>query len=70
MQVSVGKEKETILDMLPYLRLGYLTNSSDMQSVISSQGPTCFVSLCYFFIFLLFYLREILCLYIKLYFCL
>uniref|UniRef100_A0A7N0UUL3 Rubisco LSMT substrate-binding domain-containing protein n=1 Tax=Kalanchoe fedtschenkoi TaxID=63787 RepID=A0A7N0UUL3_KALFE len=44
--VSVGKEKEAILDMLPYMRLGYLTNSSEMQSVISSQGPTCPVSPC------------------------
>ncbi|KAL9665703.1 hypothetical protein QQ045_000022 [Rhodiola kirilowii] len=44
--VSVGKEKEAILDMLPYLRLGYLTNASEMQSVISSLGPTCFVSPC------------------------
>ncbi|KAF7130672.1 hypothetical protein RHSIM_Rhsim10G0009000 [Rhododendron simsii] len=44
--VSVGKEKEAVLDMLPYLRLGYVSDPSEMQSVISSQGPICPVSPC------------------------
>ena len=43
-QVSVGKEKEAVADMLPYLRLGYVSDPSEMQSVISSQGPICPVS--------------------------
>ncbi|KAG9446661.1 hypothetical protein H6P81_012789 [Aristolochia fimbriata] len=45
-QVSVGREKEAISDMLPYLRLGYVSDPSEMQSVISSQGPICPVSPC------------------------
>ncbi|XP_042373689.1 ribulose-1,5 bisphosphate carboxylase/oxygenase large subunit N-methyltransferase, chloroplastic-like [Zingiber officinale] len=45
-QVHVGKEKEAILEMLPYLRLGYISDAADMQSVISSQGPTCLLSPC------------------------
>ncbi len=45
LQVYVGKEKEAVSDMLPYLRLGYFSDSSEMQSVISSQGPVCPVSL-------------------------
>lgn len=45
-QVYVGKEKETVSDMLPYLRLGYVSDPSEMQSVISSQGPICPVSPC------------------------
>lgn len=44
LQVYVGKEKETVSDMLPYLRLGYVSDPSEMQSVISSQGPICPVS--------------------------
>ncbi|KAG5527077.1 hypothetical protein RHGRI_028112 [Rhododendron griersonianum] len=44
--VSVGKEKEAVSDMLPYLRLGYVSDPSEMQSVISSQGPICPVSPC------------------------
>lgn len=44
LQVSVGKEREAISDMLPYLRLGYVSDPSEMQSVISSQGPICPVS--------------------------
>ncbi|GAV92502.1 Rubis-subs-bind domain-containing protein [Cephalotus follicularis] len=44
--VYVGKEKEAVSDMLPYLRLGYVTDPSEMQSVISSQGPVCPVSSC------------------------
>lgn len=47
-QVCVGKEKEAISDMLPYLRLGYVSDPSEMQSVISSQGPICPVSLSYY----------------------
>lgn len=42
--VYVGKEKEAVSDMLPYLRLGYVSDPSEMQSVISSQGPVCPVS--------------------------
>ena len=30
--------------MLPYIRLGYVSDPSEMQSVISSQGPICPVS--------------------------
>ncbi|XP_068665250.1 uncharacterized protein [Aristolochia californica] len=45
-QVFVGREKEAITDMLPYLRLGYVSDPSEMQSVISSQGPICPVSPC------------------------
>lgn len=48
LQVCVGKEKEAISDMLPYLRLGYVSDPSEMQSVISSQGPVCPVSLSYY----------------------
>ncbi|KAK7855652.1 uncharacterized protein LOC111992538 [Quercus suber] len=44
--VYVGKEKEAVADMLPYLRLGYVSDPSEMQSVISSQGPICPVSPC------------------------
>ncbi|XP_060967539.1 uncharacterized protein LOC115716736 isoform X1 [Cannabis sativa] len=39
--VYAGKEREAILDLLPYIRLGYLSEPSEMQSVISSQGPVC-----------------------------
>ncbi|BAU01554.1 fructose-bisphosphate aldolase-lysine N-methyltransferase, chloroplastic [Vigna umbellata] len=45
-RVYSGKEREALLDMLPYLRLGYLSDPSEMQSVISSQGPVCPVSPC------------------------
>ncbi|KAM7267296.1 hypothetical protein ACFE04_009462 [Oxalis oulophora] len=45
-QVQVGKEKEAVLEMLPYLRLGYVSDPSDMHSVISSQGPVCPMSPC------------------------
>ncbi|KAJ9562482.1 hypothetical protein OSB04_007642 [Centaurea solstitialis] len=44
--VNVGKERETVLDMLPYMRLGYVSDPSEMQSVLSSQGPVCPVSSC------------------------
>lgn len=44
--VYVGKEKEAVSDMLPYLRLGYVSDPSEMQSVISSQGPICPASPC------------------------
>ena len=40
----MGKEKEAVQDMLPYLRLGYMSDPAEMQSVISSQGPVCSVS--------------------------
>ncbi|KAH9792101.1 Rubis-subs-bind domain-containing protein [Citrus sinensis] len=39
--VHAGREKEAISDMLPYLRLGYVSDTSEMQSVISSLGPIC-----------------------------
>ncbi|XP_074311262.1 uncharacterized protein LOC141647116 [Silene latifolia] len=44
--VQVGKEREAVADMLPYLRLGYVSDPSDMQSVITSEGPICPVSPC------------------------
>ncbi|KAK9674319.1 hypothetical protein RND81_12G225700 [Saponaria officinalis] len=44
--VHVGKEREAVADMLPYLRLGYVSDPSDMQSVITSEGPICPVSSC------------------------
>ncbi|XP_021593930.1 ribulose-1,5 bisphosphate carboxylase/oxygenase large subunit N-methyltransferase, chloroplastic isoform X2 [Manihot esculenta] len=40
-QIYVGKEKEAISDVLPYLRLGYVSDPSEMQTVICSQGPIC-----------------------------
>ncbi|RZC57981.1 hypothetical protein C5167_005276 [Papaver somniferum] len=43
-QVFASKEKEAVYDMLPYLRLGYVSDLSEMESVISSQGPVCPVS--------------------------
>ncbi|PWA61196.1 rubisco methyltransferase family protein [Artemisia annua] len=45
-QVKVGKEREAVLDMLPYMRLGYVSDPQEMESVISSQGPVCPVSPC------------------------
>lgn len=45
-QVFVGKERDAVMDMLPYLRLGYVSDPSEMQSVLSSQGPICPVSSC------------------------
>ncbi|XP_022934986.1 ribulose-1,5 bisphosphate carboxylase/oxygenase large subunit N-methyltransferase, chloroplastic-like [Cucurbita moschata] len=44
--IYAGKEKEAVLDMLPYLRLSYVTDPSVMLSVLSSQGPVCPVSPC------------------------
>ncbi|XP_022982701.1 ribulose-1,5 bisphosphate carboxylase/oxygenase large subunit N-methyltransferase, chloroplastic-like isoform X2 [Cucurbita maxima] len=44
--IYAGKEKEAVLDMLPHLRLGYVTDPSAMLSVLSSQGPVCRVSPC------------------------
>ncbi|XP_073116586.1 uncharacterized protein [Elaeis guineensis] len=44
--VFVGREKEAISEMLPYMRLGYVSDPTEMQSVISSQGPICPVSPC------------------------
>jgi hypothetical protein len=54
-QVYVGKEKQTVAEMLPYLRLGYISNPDEMQSILSSEGDTCPVSLplpwcCYLFL--------------------
>ncbi|KAF2316460.1 hypothetical protein GH714_041801 [Hevea brasiliensis] len=45
-QIYVGKEREAISDVLPYLRLGYVSDPSEMQTVICSQGPICPVSPC------------------------
>ncbi|KAJ1686168.1 hypothetical protein LUZ63_017558 [Rhynchospora breviuscula] len=45
-QVCVGREKEAILEMLPYIRLGYISDPAEMNSVISSQGATCPASPC------------------------
>ncbi|KAI5084449.1 hypothetical protein GOP47_0000618 [Adiantum capillus-veneris] len=45
-QIYKGKERETILDMLPFLRLGHVSEEEDMQSVLSSEGPVCGVSPC------------------------
>ncbi|XP_072980955.1 ribulose-1,5 bisphosphate carboxylase/oxygenase large subunit N-methyltransferase, chloroplastic [Typha angustifolia] len=45
-QVHVGREKEAISEMLPFLRLGYVSDPDEMSSVISSQGPICPVSAC------------------------
>jgi hypothetical protein len=44
-QVYVGKEKQTVAEMLPYLRLGYISDPDEMQSILSSEGDTCPVSL-------------------------
>uniref|UniRef100_A0A804NGC9 Rubisco LSMT substrate-binding domain-containing protein n=1 Tax=Zea mays TaxID=4577 RepID=A0A804NGC9_MAIZE len=44
--VYVGKEKQTVAEMLPYLRLGYISNPDEMQSILSSEGDTCPVSPC------------------------
>ncbi|KAE9608275.1 hypothetical protein Lal_00003431 [Lupinus albus] len=43
--VNIGKEKEAVANMLPYLRLGYVSNPSKMQYIISSQGRVCPLSL-------------------------
>ncbi|KAH7296774.1 hypothetical protein KP509_26G038400 [Ceratopteris richardii] len=45
-QIYRGKERETVLNMLPYLRLGHVTEDEDMQSILSSEGPVCGVSPC------------------------
>ncbi|TYH99566.1 hypothetical protein ES332_A11G075300v1 [Gossypium tomentosum] len=42
--VYAGKEKEAVFDMLPYLRLGYVSDPSEMQSVLSSQGESLYGS--------------------------
>jgi hypothetical protein len=44
-QAYIGKERETIAEMLPYLRLGYISDPDEMQSILSSEGDTCPVSL-------------------------
>lgn len=43
-QVYVGKERETVAEMLPYLRLGYISDADEIQSILSSEGDTCPVS--------------------------
>lgn len=44
--IYVGREKEAILEMLPYLRMGYVSDISQMQNVLCYQGMVCPVSLC------------------------
>ncbi|XP_062203746.1 uncharacterized protein LOC133905945 isoform X3 [Phragmites australis] len=39
--VYIGKERETVAEMLPYLRLGYISDPDEMQSILSSEGDTC-----------------------------
>lgn len=58
-QIYVGKEKEAISDVLPYLRLGYVSDPSEMQTVICSQGPICPVS----FICIEFISLDVICCY-------
>lgn len=43
-QIYKGKEKEAVLEMLPYLRLGNLSDPNEMESVNFAQGPVCPVS--------------------------
>lgn len=45
-QIYKSKERETVLDMLPFLRLGHVSEPEDMQSVLCSEGPVCTVSPC------------------------
>ncbi|KAH8965032.1 hypothetical protein BDL97_04G097000 [Sphagnum fallax] len=45
-QIYKGKEKEAVLEMLPYLRLGNLSDPNEMESVNFAQGPVCPVSPC------------------------
>lgn len=45
-QIYKGKERDSVLDMLPFLRLGHVSEDEDMQSVLSSEGPVCGVSPC------------------------
>ncbi|RVW14171.1 hypothetical protein CK203_084879 [Vitis vinifera] len=42
--VSVGKERESCFRHAPLSAIGYVSDPSEMQSVISSQGPICPVS--------------------------
>ncbi|KAL3526319.1 hypothetical protein ACH5RR_010975 [Cinchona calisaya] len=44
--VYAGKEREAVLDMLPYLRRAYISDASGMPSVFSSQGTICPVNPC------------------------
>ncbi|CAD6237762.1 unnamed protein product [Miscanthus lutarioriparius] len=44
--VYVGKEKQTVAEMLSYLRLGYISDPDEMQSILSSEGDTCPLSPC------------------------
>ncbi|GJM87663.1 hypothetical protein PR202_ga03641 [Eleusine coracana subsp. coracana] len=44
--VYIGKERETVAELLPYLRLGYISDPDEMQSILSSEGDTCPVSPC------------------------
>lgn len=45
-QLYKGKEKDAVLDMLPYLRLAHASNPDDVSSVSFAQGPVCTVSAC------------------------
>eukprot|EP00850_Spirogloea_muscicola_P015660 SM000122S25767 [mRNA] locus=s122:180611:184141:- [translate_table: standard] len=41
-----GREREAVMDMLPYLRLGHVSDPEDMDSVGFAEGPICPVSPC------------------------
>lgn len=43
-QIYKGKEKEAVLDMLPYMRLAHLSDPAEMETVSFAQGPVCPVS--------------------------
>ncbi|KAJ7552901.1 hypothetical protein O6H91_06G075700 [Diphasiastrum complanatum] len=43
-QFYKGKEQETLLDMLPYLRLAHLSDLEVLDSVFAAEGPVCPVS--------------------------
>lgn len=43
-QLYKGREREAVLDMLPYLRLAHVTDPQEVDSVTFAQGPVCGVS--------------------------
>eukprot|EP00271_Cylindrocystis_brebissonii_P021839 TRINITY_DN8071_c1_g1_i1.p1 TRINITY_DN8071_c1_g1~~TRINITY_DN8071_c1_g1_i1.p1 ORF type:complete len:547 (-),score=89.83 TRINITY_DN8071_c1_g1_i1:824-2464(-) len=45
-QVFKGREKDAVVEMMPYLRLGNVTDPLEMESVSFAQGPVCGVSPC------------------------
>eukprot|EP00850_Spirogloea_muscicola_P006646 SM000032S12030 [mRNA] locus=s32:3530:6968:- [translate_table: standard] len=46
LNIYKGREKEAVMDMLPYLRLGHVSDPEDMDSVGFAEGPICPVSPC------------------------